>query len=150
MEISKSEQAYAVLKSQMTSDVEEVWAIALTSNLTLIETKMIFRGTANACLLHPRDIFRFACITNACHLILAHNHPSGETRPSTQDIEITNTLISAGKLLQIPVIDHLILTTNSYLSMAEKGYFIERHQAQKVQHLTDYVSAARLQRLDLY
>jgi DNA repair protein RadC len=105
----------------MQLDIEEVWCIALTSNLKLIDFKMIFRGTVDQCTIHPRDIFRFACCANASRIILAHNHPSGDLEPSTQDLLITKQILNCSKIIQIPLLDHLILTSNMYFSFADQG-----------------------------
>jgi DNA repair protein RadC len=122
MQIQSHKHAYQILKKHIALDVEEFWSLALASNLKLINLKLIFRGTVDSCTVHPRDIFRFACITNASKLIIAHSHPSGEAKPSLTDIEITNRLIRISKIIEIPIIDHLIITEHSYLSMAEKGH----------------------------
>jgi DNA repair protein RadC len=72
--------------------------------------------------VHPRDIFRFACLENASSLIVAHNHPSGDTRPSEQDLLFTRQLLRASRILQIPLLDHLILTTSGFSSFAREGW----------------------------
>lgn len=122
MQIQSHKHAYQILKKHMAKDVEEFWCLALASNLKLIELKLIFRGTVDYCTVHPRDIFRFACVTNASKLIIAHSHPSGDTTPSANDLEITTRLVSISKLIEIPIIDHLILTEKTYSSMAEKKH----------------------------
>lgn len=119
MKISSSRMAYNILRKQMIQDVEELWCLALGPGLKLISVQMIFRGTVDACTVHPRDIFRFACLNNASQLIVAHNHPSGDRTPSPQDLEFTQRLITVGWHIEIPIIDHLILTKSNYLSMAE-------------------------------
>lgn len=81
---------------------------------------MLFRGTVDACTVHPRDIFRFGCLQNASQLIIAHNHPSGDPQPSEPDLEFTERLIKVGWAIEIPIVDHLILTPDTYFSMAEK------------------------------
>lgn len=108
----------------MIQDVEELWCLALGPSLRLLALKMIFRGTVDSCTVHPRDIFRFACLQNASQLIIAHNHPSGDPTPSNPDLEFTQRLIYVGLEIEIPVLDHLILTKRSYLSMAESRKLI--------------------------
>jgi DNA repair protein RadC len=103
----------------MIQDVEELWCLALGPGLKLIAVQMIFRGTVDACTVHPRDIFRFACLQNASQLIIAHNHPSGDHEPSLQDLEFTQKLIEVGWAIEIPIVDHLIITDSTYSSMAE-------------------------------
>ncbi|MGE0633408.1 MAG: RadC family protein [Pseudobdellovibrionaceae bacterium] len=132
IEITNAFDAYSVLKEHMTSDVEEVWVLALNSSLRLIEIKMIFRGTVDSCLIHPRDVFRFACMTNASQIVVAHNHPSGDLSPSNEDIKITKQLIIASRMIEIPILDHLILTSTHYCSMAHQGFISSpRHPKQK-------------------
>lgn len=103
----------------MTLDVEELWCVALGPGLQLISIKMIFRGTVDSCPCHPRDIFRFACLQNASQIIIAHNHPSGDPQPSQEDLELTSRLSTIGEAMEIPVIDHIILTTHNFTSIKE-------------------------------
>ncbi len=121
MKISSSQLAYNILRKHMIQDVEELWCLALGPGLKLISVQMIFRGTVDACTAHPRDIFRFACMANASQLIIAHNHPSGDRTPSRQDLEFTQRVITVGWHIEIPIIDHLILTKSNYLSLADSG-----------------------------
>lgn len=100
---------------------EELWVLALNSNLNLIAAECLFRGTANECLIHPRDIFRFACLTNAVRLILCHSHPSGCAKPSAEDLAVTRLLINASKMIKIPIDDHIILTKTGFYSFRLNG-----------------------------
>lgn len=108
--ISTAREVYWVLESQVDWSVEEVWVLALDSQLKLINHKMISRGTVNQCLIHPRDIFRFVILGNACAFILAHTHPSQNPLPSPEDIKITKQIFRLSKWHQIPLLDHVILT----------------------------------------
>lgn len=78
-------------------------------------------GSLNATIVHPREIFKAAILSNAAAVILCHNHPSGDPTPSPEDISITRKIIEAGKLLDIPVLDHVIIGDGKYVSMKEKG-----------------------------
>ena len=121
--LTSAYSAYQVLQqTEFRLDVEEFWALALGPTKSLLQSEMIFRGTVDSCLVHPRDIFRFACRANASSLIIAHNHPSGDRRPSEDDILITRKLIRASVLLEIPILDHIILTENGYSSFANEGW----------------------------
>lgn len=82
-----------------------------------IQREIISVGTLNESLVHPREVFEGAIKHNAAGIILAHNHPSGDTDPSEADIEITKKLIHAGKILDIRVIDHVIVINNSWFRM---------------------------------
>ena len=72
----------------------------------------MFIGTLNASLIHPREIFQEALKQNACSVILAHNHPSGDNEPSEDDLEITKRIIEAGKIMGVEVLDHVIIAKN--------------------------------------
>jgi len=122
MEIITAAHAYTCLKNFVREDVEELWALALGPKKNLYRSRMIFRGTVDACLVHPRDIFRFACMENASSLIIAHNHPSDDLQPSEQDILFTRQLVRAGRMIEIPIVDHLILTRSGYSSFAMEGW----------------------------
>ena len=122
MEIITVELAVKALRGLAQAEVEEFWALALGPKKTLLRARMIFRGTIDSCLVHPRDIFRFACVENASSLIVAHNHPSGDTLPSEQDIYFTRQLLRASRVVEIPLLDHLILTERGYASFAREGW----------------------------
>ncbi|HRO66018.1 MAG TPA: JAB domain-containing protein [Pseudobdellovibrionaceae bacterium] len=118
-----SEKLDSYLRPRLRFDVEEVWAVALTSNLSLISGEMIFRGHAAGCFVHAREIYRFAIRENAVHLAIAHSHPSGDHEASPADLKLTKDLHEIGKWLKIPLIEHLILSKNGYFSMNDRGYF---------------------------
>jgi len=80
-------------------------------------------GTQDTILVHPREVFRLACITAANAVVLMHNHPSGDPTPSEADIKVTRDLIRAGQLLKIEVLDHVIVGKPDHKSLRELGYF---------------------------
>ena len=122
VEVSTADKAYRQLKSLISMESEELWALALDPRKALIAKQMIFRGTVDSCLVHPRDIFRFAYTVNASSMIVAHSHPSGDLLPSEQDLVFTQELLRASKFLQLPVVDHLIITPSGYSSFANEGW----------------------------
>jgi DNA repair protein RadC len=118
--LTSSQTVFEFAKKQFEShEVEELHVIALNSLCDVIGVRMVARGTVNACYSHPRDIFRFAISCNAVSVIIVHNHPSGDVRPSPEDIQLTERLKKAGKLLQLPLLDHLIISGLSYFSFAD-------------------------------
>lgn len=119
MHITSSRNAYHILRDQFDPHQEEFWVLALQSNSKLVGKRCLFRGTANFCPVHPRDIFRFALLSNATSLIISHNHPSQDLLPSVSDIKLTKQLVKAGKILQIPIVDHLILSKTGYVSFLD-------------------------------
>lgn len=82
---------------------------------------VVSEGSLNASIVHPREVFRTAITESANAIILMHNHPSGNTEPSREDIAITKQLVEAGKLVDIKVLDHLIIAGEQYTSLSEKG-----------------------------
>ena len=122
LEITTAERAVTAIKDLVSTDVEEFWALALGPKKNLIASTMLFRGTVDSCSVHPRDIFRFGCETNASSLLVAHNHPSGDLIPSMEDLRFTRQLVNAAALMEIPIVDHLILTTDGYASLRSEGW----------------------------
>lgn len=86
-----------------------------------IKREVISIGSLNANLVHPREVFEPAIKHSAAQIILSHNHPSGDPSPSKDDLEITDRLVKAGKILGIEVIDHIIVTKSGFLSFREKS-----------------------------
>lgn len=99
---------------------EIIVLLLLDNKLKLIEEYMISLGTVRASLLSTREVFVQALKCRACYLMLLHNHPSGEPRPSRQDIEVTQKIKEAGELMDIPLVDHIILGDGCYISLKEE------------------------------
>ena len=108
-------------KSKINDNQEEFYCIYLDASKKVIEEKLLFIGTANYSLVHPRDIFKEAYLLNATGIICVHNHPSGEVKPSTEDINLTIRLKEIGVLLGIRIIDHIIIGDEKYYSFLENG-----------------------------
>lgn len=99
---------------------ESFWVLPLdTKHRPLSEPQLVSVGTLNGVNVHPRDVFRVAVRWNAQSVIVAHSHPSGVVKPSTKDVELTRALNEAGRLMGIPMLDHLILAGKSYYSFVE-------------------------------
>ena len=102
-------------------DREEFVICLLDTANTLIGLSCASTGGLAASIVEPRQVFKTAILANAAAIIVAHNHPSGNPEPSREDIRITRQLAEAGKLMGVPVHDHLILTDHGYTSLAERG-----------------------------
>ncbi len=98
---------------------ENFYAIYLDTKNKLINYKLLFIGTINSSCVHPREIFKYAFLESAASIIVLHNHPSGDTTPSEPDIELTKHLFESGKIIGIPVLDHIIIGNDSYYSFYE-------------------------------
>jgi DNA repair protein RadC len=101
--------------------VEEFHVAVLDSQHRLERDVTVTRGILNSSLVHPREVFREAIAEKAAAIVLVHNHPSGDPTPSADDRAVTAQLVAAGRLLDIPVHDHLIVGRGRYLSFAEAG-----------------------------
>lgn len=120
--IKSSNDAYYYFKDELeNSKQEKLIAIFLDVKKNIINSKIIFIGTVDKSLVHPRDIFREALEANAKSIIIMHNHPSGEINPSIDDDIFTSKLVRTGKIVGILVIDHLIIGHNKYYSYNDKG-----------------------------
>jgi DNA repair protein RadC len=100
---------------------KESFRVLLLNSANQVQREvLVSEGTLDASLVHPREVFRLAITESARSIILLHNHPSGNAEPSPQDIAITRQLVSAGKLLDIPVLDHIIIAGEGYTSLRER------------------------------
>ena len=111
---------YNLVKKQMCqSDREMFLSILLTANCTLIGVEKVSVGTLDMTHLTARELFKSAILANACSVIICHNHPSGNLNPSRADIAITQKIISAGELLNIPLHDHVLISHKGFKSLRE-------------------------------
>lgn len=98
-------------------EVEKVFLLCLDSQLKLLKECVLSKGTINASLISPREVFIEALKANAVHILLIHNHPSGDPTPSRADIEISKKVMEAGEMMDIRLIDHIIIGDHSYVSL---------------------------------
>ncbi len=101
---------------------EHFYCLYLNTKKELIERKLLFMGTLNKSVVHPREIFKEAYRLSASSIICMHNHPSGNPMPSDEDIILTEALTDIGKLNGIPIVDHLIFAGDHYYSFYEKNH----------------------------
>ena len=106
-------------------DQEEVRTLLLDTRNRVMSSHMIYKGSLNAASMRVSEVFKEAVRSNAAAIIVAHNHPSGDPSPSAEDISVTKTLSSAGKLLDIEVLDHIVIAHNRYVSLKERGLGFE-------------------------
>jgi DNA repair protein RadC len=100
---------------------EEFRVLMLNTQHAVIRETAITRGTLDTSVVHPREVFRAAIAESAASLILVHNHPSGDPTPSPEDLTVTKQLAEAGRLLGIPVLDHVVVGDGRYISFVEAG-----------------------------
>ncbi len=109
------------LQSKIGSKKEEHFTILYFDTRNKLINEEISVGTLNSSLVHPREVFKKAIKENVAQIIISHNHPSEDYRPSQEDISTTNRLVEAGKLVGISILDHLIVTSDEYFSFKENG-----------------------------
>lgn len=100
---------------------EYFYCLYLDSKKHIINNKLLFKGTLNKSIVHPREVFKEAYLLSASSIICVHNHPSGSIVPSKDDIDLTNQLSSIGYIMGIKLVDHLIIGSNKYYSFLEDG-----------------------------
>ena len=96
---------------------EHLWSIGVDAHTKIQYVELVALGTLNACLVHPREVFRLAIKKAVAAVFIAHNHPSGNAMPSAEDKAVTKRLKDAGNLIGIEVVDHLIITPRDYSSI---------------------------------
>lgn len=122
LDIKKPQDVVKAIRARIQDKAKEHFKlILLNTRNKIIGISTVSIGTLNTSLVHPREIFKEAIIHNAASVVLAHNHPSGDTEPSENDLTITKRLAEAGKILGIEVLDHIIVTKAGFFSFKEKG-----------------------------
>lgn len=121
--IRSPHDAYEFLNDMQHLQQEHFVILGLNTKNEVLFRKTIFIGSLNASICHPREIMKELIKRSCASAILSHNHPSGDTTPSPEDIQVTERLIEAGLIIGIDIVDHIIVGSNKYLSMKEKGYF---------------------------
>ena len=107
---------------RMHEETEEyLYMVCMNVKLEMTSVFEISHGNVNSSVVGVREIFQKALLANAVNIIMMHNHPSGDTKPSREDIEVTKRLVEAGKIIGVDVIDHIIIGKN-YCSLKEAGY----------------------------
>ncbi len=121
--IQTAEDVYKLMRAELKNKKKEHFNLVLLNTRNqLIRKVSVSKGTLNASLIHPREVFKFALSHSAASVILVHNHPSGDPKPSDDDIKITKRLIEAGKIMGIEVHDHVILAGNKYTSLKAQKF----------------------------
>lgn len=121
--VRSPKDAASIFLSTLRYQQKEHFLVAhLNTKNQVLAVETISIGTLNASLVHPRELFKTAVRRSSASLILAHNHPSGDPKPSTEDLQLTRRLQQAGELMGIEVLDHLIIGGDQFISLKEKGF----------------------------
>jgi len=119
--LNSSSSIFNYLREKIGREKKECFVVLCFDTKSRLIVDEVSIGTLNASLIHPREVFNLAVKNHTSHIIVAHNHPSGDPTPSPEDIATTKRLVEAGKILGITVVDHIVVTNNSYSSHKEMG-----------------------------
>ncbi|AZJ34118.1 JAB domain-containing protein [Tenacibaculum singaporense] len=150
IKILNSDDIYGIMQrillrdNKIDQNREHFWVIGLANNNRILFIELISLGTVNATLVEPMEVFSFALQKRAVKIILCHNHPSGELKPSEADKDISDRLIQVGIIVDTEVVDHLIISDKSYLSFEDTGLLDELKKSTK--YVPKYVLEQRLKK----
>jgi DNA repair protein RadC len=116
-----ADAVYLVQYEMSCLDHEELRVILLDTRNKVIRVVRLYKGSLNSSTVRVSELFRDAIIENAASIILVHNHPSGDTSPSPEDVQLTRTAVQTGKMMDIDVLDHMIIGGNKFTSLKERG-----------------------------
>lgn len=119
--VKTGKDVYNYFKNVSYENIEKFYVLVLKANRTVTKAVEISSGDLTSTVVSPREVFKVAIDNRASSIILVHNHPSGSLKPSEDDKKITKTLIDGGKILKIPVLDHIIITIENYFSFFENN-----------------------------
>src|SRR5699024_10900909 len=103
------------------SDREKFVVLCLNVKNEPTAMQVVHTGSLNASIVHPRDVFKVAVLSNSASVVVAHNHPSGHSTASVEDMQVTKRLVEAGEILRIEVLDHIIITHEQCKSLKKEG-----------------------------
>jgi DNA repair protein RadC len=118
-QVAKVFRDLLLLEDAVDRDKEHFYVMHLDTRSRINLVELVNIGTLTSSLVHPRETFRRAVMQGSAHILVAHNHPSGEADPSAEDLKVTKLLHEAGQLLGIPLLDHIIFTPTSFYSFKE-------------------------------
>jgi DNA repair protein RadC len=150
IKILNSDDIYGIMQkvllreNKIDQNREHFWVIGLENNNRILFIELISLGTVNKTLAEPMEVFSFALQKRAVKIILCHNHPSGELKPSDADKDITDRLIQVGIIVNTEVVDHLIISDKSYLSFGDIGLLEELKKSTR--YVPSYVLEQRIKK----
>ena len=143
IKILNSDDVYAVMQKvllrehKIDRNKEYFWTIGLNTKYRILYIELISLGGTNKTIVEPMQVFRVGVLKGAVAMILVHNHPSGELTPSEADKDITDRLLQVGKIIQIEVLDHLIISEKTYMSFKDTGLL--DHIGKSTKYVPDYM-----------
>lgn len=119
---SPKDVAYYFMEELRHQKIEKFFVVYLDTKCKCIGYETVSKGSLNASIVHPREVFKGAILKSAYSIIALHNHPSGDPTPSREDVHITNKLKASGEMIGIGLLDHIIIGDGSFVSLKEQGY----------------------------
>lgn len=119
--ICSPKEAFGLMQHLGVYDREVFYCLHLDTRNRLVSYEEVSKGTVNASLVHPREVYKAAILSSANAIVLVHNHPSGDPSPSREDLDITGRLQKAGDILGIEVLDHIIIGDDTFYSLKEES-----------------------------
>lgn len=150
IKILNSDDLYHVMQrillreNKIDQNREHFWIIGLESNSRILFIELISLGTVKSTIVEPMEVFSLALQKRAVNIILCHNHPSGSLKPSMEDRDVTDRLIQAGRIVNMPVLDHLIISERTYLSFEDTGIMKELRRS--IKYVPAYELVERLRK----
>lgn len=127
MVIDSPEKVFEIFKAELSHlTIEKFFVVILNKQNLVTKIEELSKGTLDASLVTPREVFKVAIDNRAASIILVHNHPSGNLEPSKEDINVTQKLYEVGELVEIPVLDHIIIANNAFTSFLDCGIVFKR------------------------
>lgn len=121
-QISSPEDVFRIVNQYLDGvDREHLVLLTLDTKNKVTSINTVSIGSINTSIVHPREVFKTAILSNASSVILSHNHPSGDVTPSKEDVDITKRIKECGRILGIELLDHVIIGDDKYSSLKEKG-----------------------------
>lgn len=145
----KSKDTYSVMQKillqadKINQNKEHFWILGLATNNKLLFVELVSLGSVNRTIVEPMDVYSIAMHRRAVKIVLCHNHPSGSLQPSKEDYDITDRLIQGGLILNVPVVDHLIISTTSYVSFEDMGWMDILRDS--IRHVPKYAFAQKVE-----
>jgi len=137
IKIANSDDVFGIMQrvllreNKLDREKEHFWLVGLNTANKMLFVELISIGGVKSTTVEPMNVFRMSILKGAVNVILVHNHPSGEVMPSDADLDLTDRLIQAGKIIDIKVIDHLIISENTYMSFGNTGRMKELQESTK-------------------
>jgi DNA repair protein RadC len=144
LDIYRIMQPILLREGEIDRNKEHLWTISLDTANRILNIELVSMGTVNKTLVDPMEVFSIPLQKRAVKLIVIHNHPSGEVKPSSADKDVTDNLIQAGKIIHVELIDHLIISEKRYYSFKDEGLMDELEMSLK--YVPPYVIKQRYEK----